>query len=299
MKGLDSAQVEQLQQIGEYLYHLREQQAISLEEIAKNTFIPLRLLEAIELADAARLPEPVYVKGFIRRYADALGVDGSEIAEAFPVQSYPAPQSSEEPIAGSTSSSDYGSTSLATHQDQPSRAFTPYIPYAVAGVIALVAVGAIAIGASNAFRSNSPQKPDTQAVPNSAPSTATNPQTTPDTPSSSSSSPTSESTLRSEAPSSNALSDAPVKVDVTLADRSWMEVVIDDKVEFEGTLAKGEQRTWVGKKRVEIRAGNAGGVMVAHNQGDAKPLGKLGEVVDISFTNEQEPQENSGTVSQQ
>ncbi len=57
-----------------------------MEEIAVKTFIPLRLLQAIDIGQTERLPEPVFVQGFIRRYADALGLDGWAVAKTFPTQ---------------------------------------------------------------------------------------------------------------------------------------------------------------------------------------------------------------------
>jgi len=98
MSGLDATQVERLRQIGEYLGRQREAQKTSLEKIAKQTFIPQRLLEALEAGEIERLPEPVYVKGFIRRYADAIGLDGVEIADAFELPPmYPAAAPAEAP----------------------------------------------------------------------------------------------------------------------------------------------------------------------------------------------------------
>jgi len=69
------------------LRKLRLHQDMSLEEVASITLIPVRTLTAIEDGDLKRLPEPVYVQGFIKRYADAIGVVEAEFDEAFPNQS--------------------------------------------------------------------------------------------------------------------------------------------------------------------------------------------------------------------
>ncbi|NJR66514.1 MAG: helix-turn-helix domain-containing protein [Leptolyngbyaceae cyanobacterium CRU_2_3] len=87
MEKLDSAQLDQLKEIGAYLRQVRQEQAKSLEEIATKTCIRLPLLRAIELGQEQVLPEPVFVQGFIRRYADVLGLDGTGLSRTFPVPS--------------------------------------------------------------------------------------------------------------------------------------------------------------------------------------------------------------------
>ena len=61
--------------IGAYLRRERELRGISLEEVAGATKISIRLLEALESDDHSALPPPVFVKGFIRAYAQHIGLD--------------------------------------------------------------------------------------------------------------------------------------------------------------------------------------------------------------------------------
>jgi cytoskeletal protein RodZ len=103
MRELEVTQAEQLQQIGTMLREEREKLRMPLEEIAVKTYIPLRLLQALEVGQVERLPEPVFIQGFIRRYADAIGLDGPAISKQFafdpsPVPAQPAP--SAEVISG-------------------------------------------------------------------------------------------------------------------------------------------------------------------------------------------------------
>src|SRR5579883_2700497 len=83
---IDPKQAERLRELGYHLQQLRQNQHISLETVAAKTMIPVRLLIAIETGNLEQLPEPVYIQGFIRRYADAIGMNGSEFAGAFPTQ---------------------------------------------------------------------------------------------------------------------------------------------------------------------------------------------------------------------
>jgi len=82
---LDPEQVELLKEIGAYLRQRRTQLALPIEEIAAKTFIRSSVLKAIEAGLADELPEPVFIQGFMRRYGDALGLDGAALASSFPV----------------------------------------------------------------------------------------------------------------------------------------------------------------------------------------------------------------------
>lgn len=59
----------------------RERQGLSLEDIAAQTRIPRRHLEAIESSDWEKLPAPTYTVGFAKSYASALGMDRNEVGE--------------------------------------------------------------------------------------------------------------------------------------------------------------------------------------------------------------------------
>ena len=66
---------ESLEDIGGRLQSIRSKQALELESIAKRTQIPLKHLKSIEKGDIEALPELIYVRGFIKRYAQALQQD--------------------------------------------------------------------------------------------------------------------------------------------------------------------------------------------------------------------------------
>ncbi|NJN58803.1 MAG: hypothetical protein HC879_15555 [Leptolyngbyaceae cyanobacterium SL_5_9] len=99
MSKLDPIQLEQLKEIGVHLHQTREQQSKSLEEVAAKTFIPLRLLQAIEVGQATVLPEPIFIQGFIRRYGDVVGLDGIALSKQFSLDTTAVPAKSEQPKA--------------------------------------------------------------------------------------------------------------------------------------------------------------------------------------------------------
>ena len=65
--------------IGERLRAAREKKGISLDEIARQTRIPIRHLEHIERSEWDALPAVTYSVGFARSYASAVGLDGPAI----------------------------------------------------------------------------------------------------------------------------------------------------------------------------------------------------------------------------
>ena len=67
-----------LQEIGTRLKSARDNSGLSLSQINERTKIPFNHLEAIEQGNFDDLPEPVYVAGFIKRYADCVGLDGQQ-----------------------------------------------------------------------------------------------------------------------------------------------------------------------------------------------------------------------------
>ncbi|MEO8538984.1 MAG: helix-turn-helix transcriptional regulator [bacterium] len=61
--------------IGEALRSTRERRGLSIEEVARDTRISPRFLEALEAEQFDELPAPVYVRGFIRSYASYLKLE--------------------------------------------------------------------------------------------------------------------------------------------------------------------------------------------------------------------------------
>jgi cytoskeletal protein RodZ len=76
-----------LQEIGSNLRQLRQNNSLSIEEIADRTRIQPRLIRALEDGQVEILPEPIYIHGMVKKYGESLGVNGLEIAKTLPTQS--------------------------------------------------------------------------------------------------------------------------------------------------------------------------------------------------------------------
>lgn len=64
--------------VGPYLRELRERRGVSLEEIARTTRVGRSYLEALEAGEFGKLPAPVFTRGFVLAYCQALGVAADE-----------------------------------------------------------------------------------------------------------------------------------------------------------------------------------------------------------------------------
>lgn len=73
-----------LRQIGEQFQQARQALGLSQCELHRSTMVPLSHLEALETAREDKLPEDVYLRGFICRLGNALGLDGTAMAAALP-----------------------------------------------------------------------------------------------------------------------------------------------------------------------------------------------------------------------
>lgn len=69
--------------IGEFLRAVREHRGETLDELAKSTRIRKAYLLGIEEADRSSLPSRPFAIGYVRSYAQALGIDGDAAAARF------------------------------------------------------------------------------------------------------------------------------------------------------------------------------------------------------------------------
>ena len=71
--------------LGKTLQKARQARGVTLEEVARETRISRRYLEALENENFGLLPAPVYARGFLRIYARYLGLEPAELMPLFPV----------------------------------------------------------------------------------------------------------------------------------------------------------------------------------------------------------------------
>jgi cytoskeleton protein RodZ len=81
----DEQALEQLDQVppGELLRRARREKGMAAEEVILNMGITQTVLSALENDEYERLPAPLYVKGYIRRYCSILGIPDNEVLTSF------------------------------------------------------------------------------------------------------------------------------------------------------------------------------------------------------------------------
>ena len=71
-----------MESIGENLREARHNRKVSLEDASRATRIKIEILEQLESDEFDRLPAPAYTKGFLKLYAEYLGLDSQSIVDA-------------------------------------------------------------------------------------------------------------------------------------------------------------------------------------------------------------------------
>jgi DnaJ-class molecular chaperone len=68
---------------GRELKQVREKIGLELQTVSKETKISLKILEFLEEENFEKLPPLVYLKGFLRSYAQCLGLDAQKVVEGY------------------------------------------------------------------------------------------------------------------------------------------------------------------------------------------------------------------------
>ena len=301
-------------EVGVELRQVREQKAISLEALAAQTKIQRRILVAIEAGDWETLPEPVYIRGFVNRYATALGLDGATLSRQIPisavVQSPKSSKSDFQPAAQLRPSHLYGIYvalimaavwGLSLFLQRPGEQRSP-IPVAESSPSATESpnesASPVASPPSPSPESPSPESPAATASP-SPETTAQTPPSSPDPQADDSPAAEAEATSGEDAPALTlqswltavefpdsqaiAINSKAVNVEVQIVSQAWVRVVVDGTVDFEGVLPEGTGRTWTADESLVVRSGNAGAVLLGFNGESPQPLGESGAVREITF----------------
>lgn len=313
-----------MSELGQRLRAAREAKGLTLVQAEEATRIRRDYLQALEEERYDALPGAVYVRGFLRNYAAYLGLDaqatlaeyraGGGAASATAVQhgaetGAPAgvqlPQVLDRPLL------------------VPSRRSGHPVRTVLLALLAVLVLGAGAwylysrlvldadpwpmqwiasrldrsptatppppTATPDAASTAAPRTP-TQAVAATSTPTATTPVSTPPATHTATPSPTRTRTaIPTATPAQPTPTPSPTLGEgflVTLRVNAlcYVRVVLDGVMVLEKNLAVGEDQRWEPRQSLELRVGNAGGVVLAVNGVEQPPLGTGGEIVDVSYT---------------
>ena len=268
--------------VGDILRSEREKQRLTIKDVENETSIRALYIEAIEKGDQKALPSEVYVKGFIRNYADFLHLDADALARQYREEIHgieeAAPVVAAIPVAEGgehgpfSSGSDFRERVQKSHRTQN----------------ILVTVGVILIAFIGSIYYFFGDEPAAKQKPNSAASGGMIRQEPPVVRSSASSS--KESVSPAAEPSMESATAAAASVNrgvegsAKFTGRCWIQAVTDGKVVYEGTAEPNQTLSWKGADRIAVTVGNAGAVDIVYNGRSLGRLGKEGDVVEKRFT---------------
>jgi cytoskeleton protein RodZ len=300
--------------VGAYLRELRERQGVSIDEIARSTRVLHHYLEALESDDLASLPAPVFARGFIRAYCQALGVPADEaialydqraghVRERVTIAPAPPPPPPPPSLLPPPTPVHQAQVAAAERRDSRSRGAV------LISFVLLVVMGAALFAVTMALQSGRDEgdgAATTQVAATPAPEPAQTP--TPEPPSGEpaqapvavqppkqqpptappGASPTvSAAAVAPPTPASVAPAPAspsgpivsPFRLVARTTETTWIRVRTEDGRTTEETIPPNEVREWVSNGPFVLTIGNAGGVSLELNGRPVPRLGASGAVI--------------------
>ena len=249
----ESAINQAAQELGALLKAKRTEKNIAIGEVAERLKFSAKQIESLESGDYKGLPEPIFVKGFIKTYGRFLGLDTDQVTsllnEVFPSQVSEAPATATE-----------NQTSLNFQDQKKSKSFPKWLPLVV---VAAVVVGAVYLWQSKSTEQNRQQEKSTLEVGDVAqPQLATdNVQVVPMKASATASAPVSAS---APAAASAAVADGSIQIKVRY--RSNLIVTDADGTPLHsGIVASNSSHQFKGKAPYQVRIGYATGSEISFN----------------------------------
>ena len=233
---------------GRHLKSIRLEKGISLKQIASETRIGMDTLLLIENEDLSKLPAEVFMKGFLRSYAKAIGADGDDA-----VHRYQADLSAFQEIE--------------RFDADLFRTTTRFWPRLILAIISLGCIVALSV-----FLLSGPhQSPLTEAEENHQQITAGEHPNTEAEPKESASNPP-------PAPVSNKL-----LLKVKAVKETWMKVIIDGQDTQEYHLNSGDHLELEADSGFNLLVGDAKGITLTLGNKAVRIPGKEGQVVTVQI----------------
>lgn len=248
-----------MDKIGDLLYTERKKKGLKIADVEHATGIRGVYLNALEQSRYDVLPGEVYVKGFLRNYANYLGLDGSHLVQRYtdmkkptvePVAAVPTIAVPAEPVVKKANT--------VTSQSIDKKKWST--------VLVAVILAASALGLYLWQKTVAPAG----EIPGNAAGSKTTGVTGPN-----------QTPVRSvsPAPISGVPSvSRPVVLSARYTDRCWTSVIADGKTLYEGIPSNGATFTWEAERQIVVNFGNAAAVELTFN---GQPVGKIGDRGDV------------------
>lgn len=272
--------------IGETLRRERERQKLTVKDIEEGTSIRSVYIEAIESGEYDKLPGEVYAKGFIKNYANFLRLNGENFVKEFIGEISSASVSEDEPVTEKISpvvevpkiqEVERSRTKITELEEPNVKIRQNKSSSSSSNILVIAAVIFIAAIAGGMWYSIQPQSGEIAKA--DVPTEQIQKIDKPDA----IETPATQNTPTAVAPVSAATPQA-VNVQAKFTGDCWTRVTADGVVIYEGVVNAGQVLDWKGNEKLNVRVGNAGAVELIMNGQSMGQIGKLGEVVEKTFT---------------
>ncbi len=259
--------------IGQTLCDARERLGLTLEEAERSTRIRAHHLEALEHEAWDSLPSPVQARGFLRNYADFLGLNPDAILLQY-VDLLQGRRSAPTPPV-----------TAAAAQAVPVRRprwISPDLLISSVVVLGVIAVLVWGVGRMMAgFRARTLE--EAGGVLLAVPTDELTPSPTPEAPLPEVLAPPavapSGGPTATLAPPPILASFGRVTVQLVIERRAWVRVVVDGTEHYSGRAVPGDLLEYQAQRTIEVITGNGGGVRAFYQGQDTGLMGEFGEAV--------------------
>ena len=259
-------------EIGTELRERREMLSLHLEEVERNTHVKAHYLEALELGAMDKLPSTVQTRGMLSNYASFLDMDVDAILLRF-ADALQARHRERNPLKPSRK------------EGQPILSNMPPLRNFIAGDMifgigmAVLLVGFVIWGINRVLTLQSLEE-----IEPTAPSISDVLLASPD-PSLFTATPTflpvepfsDEATPTIIIPTVNI--NISVQVNLVAVERTYVRVIVDDKVVFEGRVIPGNAYLFEAEDQVEVLVGSGAAIRIVYNGRDLGLMGTFGQIV--------------------
>lgn len=276
-----------MREIGELLRRTREEKGLSLKDVQVETKIRIRYLEALERGDDSAVPGEVYFRGFLRTYANFLGLDGQELAARYRALKEAERASQAVPPAPRR-------RAVRAPRALPVTALVLLLLAALFSAWWAWQSGLLPTWAGSSRESPPGRSGPVPAAPGGpgqvpgAPGGAVTPQPGGAAGAGPGGGPEEAPSVTVErlggpagAVTLRVLGAESLEVRASFRDRCWVRVTADGVLQEEGTLSAGQERWWRARATLRLRLGNAGAVELSVNGVPAGALGGPGQVLEV------------------
>jgi cytoskeletal protein RodZ len=267
-----------LQEIGRELRDRRELLSLHFDEVERNTHVKAHYLQALERGALDELPSTVHTRGMLSNYATFLDLDVDTLLLRF-ADALQARHRERNPQKPPRKPGQQINVNMP-----PVRSFIAGDMIFGVGMAILV-VGFVIWGVSRVMAIQSQRE-----IQPTAPSISDVLLASPD-PQSFTATPTflpaveafpGEATVTVEIPTLNA--NAPVQLNLVAVERTYMRVVVDGEVAFDGRVIPGNAYPFDAETQVEVLVGSGAAIRIVYNGRDLGLMGTFGQIVNNVYT---------------